>query len=138
MNRTIIGGRTPGRNDPCPCGSGLKYKHCHGDQLKKDLMLCPCGSGLKYKHCHGDLKKLQVVEKLSNALMGQLIIREKMEHGLIPFPYTCNKCGKGFIKPKEGTIVSSMLLCPYCDSTDIEKYEPAKPQAETTIIGGNS
>ena len=19
-----------GRNDPCPCGSGLKYKHCHG------------------------------------------------------------------------------------------------------------
>ena len=18
------------RNDPCPCGSGLKYKHCHG------------------------------------------------------------------------------------------------------------
>ena len=22
-----------GRNDPCPCGSGKKYKHCH---LKKD------------------------------------------------------------------------------------------------------
>ncbi|MDO9372421.1 MAG: SEC-C metal-binding domain-containing protein, partial [Gammaproteobacteria bacterium] len=21
---------TPGRNDPCPCGSGLKYKKCHG------------------------------------------------------------------------------------------------------------
>jgi preprotein translocase subunit SecA len=20
-----------GRNDPCPCGSGRKYKHCHGD-----------------------------------------------------------------------------------------------------------
>ena len=19
-----------GRNDPCPCGSGKKYKHCHG------------------------------------------------------------------------------------------------------------
>ena len=19
-----------GRNDPCPCGSGLKFKHCHG------------------------------------------------------------------------------------------------------------
>jgi uncharacterized protein YecA (UPF0149 family) len=19
-----------GRNDPCPCGSGLKYKKCHG------------------------------------------------------------------------------------------------------------
>jgi preprotein translocase subunit SecA len=25
-------GRTDrvGRNDPCPCGSGKKYKHCHG------------------------------------------------------------------------------------------------------------
>ncbi|MFA8384927.1 MAG: preprotein translocase subunit SecA [Pelagibaca sp.] len=21
---------TPGRNDPCPCGSGKKFKHCHG------------------------------------------------------------------------------------------------------------
>ena len=21
---------TVGRNDPCHCGSGLKYKHCHG------------------------------------------------------------------------------------------------------------
>jgi len=20
----------PGRNDPCPCGSGMKFKHCHG------------------------------------------------------------------------------------------------------------
>ena len=23
-------GRKTGRNDPCPCGSGKKYKHCHG------------------------------------------------------------------------------------------------------------
>ena len=22
--------KPPGRNDPCPCGSGRKYKHCHG------------------------------------------------------------------------------------------------------------
>jgi preprotein translocase subunit SecA len=21
----------PGRNDPCPCGSGKKFKHCHGE-----------------------------------------------------------------------------------------------------------
>jgi len=28
---------TAGRNDPCPCGSGKKFKHCHGDSegLKK-------------------------------------------------------------------------------------------------------
>lgn len=22
------------RNDPCPCGSGKKYKHCHGNKAK--------------------------------------------------------------------------------------------------------
>ena len=25
-----VGGKSVGRNDPCPCGSGKKYKHCHG------------------------------------------------------------------------------------------------------------
>lgn len=29
-NNPIVGGKTPGRNDPCPCGSGKKYKYCHG------------------------------------------------------------------------------------------------------------
>jgi len=24
--------RKIGRNDPCPCGSGLKFKRCHGDR----------------------------------------------------------------------------------------------------------
>ena len=28
--RPIQAGATVGRNDPCPCGSGKKYKHCHG------------------------------------------------------------------------------------------------------------
>lgn len=27
---TIVKGEKVGRNDPCPCGSGKKYKHCHG------------------------------------------------------------------------------------------------------------
>jgi len=27
---TIIKGAQPGRNDPCPCGSGKKYKKCCG------------------------------------------------------------------------------------------------------------
>lgn len=26
----VRGGRKVGRNDDCPCGSGKKYKHCHG------------------------------------------------------------------------------------------------------------
>ena len=27
---TIVKGKKIGRNDPCPCGSGKKYKFCHG------------------------------------------------------------------------------------------------------------
>ena len=31
MNKTVVNeGPKIGRNDPCPCGSGLKYKNCHG------------------------------------------------------------------------------------------------------------
>jgi preprotein translocase subunit SecA len=26
----VVNGPKIGRNDPCPCGSGKKYKHCHG------------------------------------------------------------------------------------------------------------
>ena len=26
----IVKGDKVGRNDPCPCGSGKKYKNCHG------------------------------------------------------------------------------------------------------------
>jgi len=32
-SRTVIKEKTPGRNDPCPCGSGKKYKKCCGAQL---------------------------------------------------------------------------------------------------------
>jgi len=28
--RMKVGGKKIGRNDPCPCGSGKKYKHCCG------------------------------------------------------------------------------------------------------------
>ncbi|WIO74863.1 preprotein translocase subunit SecA [Porticoccaceae bacterium LTM1] len=57
-----------GRNDPCPCGSGKKFKQCHGkletaaaEPFVRDFPKvgrnddCPCGSGKKYKQCHGRL-----------------------------------------------------------------------------------
>jgi preprotein translocase subunit SecA len=28
--KTIVKGKKVGRNEPCPCGSGLKYKNCCG------------------------------------------------------------------------------------------------------------
>ena len=32
VDATTVAAELPrvGRNDPCPCGSGKKYKHCHG------------------------------------------------------------------------------------------------------------
>ena len=27
--------RRIGRNEPCPCGSGKKYKHCHGSRVAR-------------------------------------------------------------------------------------------------------
>ncbi|PCI52027.1 MAG: preprotein translocase subunit SecA [Alphaproteobacteria bacterium] len=51
--------KTVPRNSPCPCGSGKKYKHCHGKVISVSGQkvgrneICPCGSGKKYKHCHG-------------------------------------------------------------------------------------
>lgn len=112
---TIVGGREPGRNDPCPCGSGLKYKHCHGDT-----------------------EKLQTVRKFAVALMGQLIRRTKMEKGMIPWPFTCNACGKGFTQGKPSKIASGQMLCPHCNSTNFTQNEASESEPESSIIiGGN-
>ena len=32
-SRTVVRGKKGGRNDPCPCGSGKKYKKCCGANL---------------------------------------------------------------------------------------------------------
>ena len=31
--------KTPGRNSPCPCGSGKKYKNCCGKILKYKFIM---------------------------------------------------------------------------------------------------
>ena len=69
VNVGEAGGPRVGRNDPCPCGSGQKYKKCHGKltgEVPSQVVNqgqrvgrndpCPCGSGEKYKNCHGKLK----------------------------------------------------------------------------------
>jgi preprotein translocase subunit SecA len=30
VSATVVKKKKVGRNDPCPCGSGKKYKHCCG------------------------------------------------------------------------------------------------------------
>src|SRR5699024_1210825 len=31
VKKPFVKKETVGRNEPCPCGSGKKYKHCHGN-----------------------------------------------------------------------------------------------------------
>ncbi len=44
---------------------------------------CGCGSGLKFKYCHGDSGKRAVVERYVQEIMLRLIMKEKHKQGLI-------------------------------------------------------
>ena len=45
--------------------------------------LCPCKSGLKFKHCHGDSTKRMICERVMAEAMIRLIIQEQIKKGLI-------------------------------------------------------
>ena len=46
---------------------------------------CSCGSGLKFKKCHGDSAKLAVVKHIANEAMLIMIARAKVENLSIEF-----------------------------------------------------
>lgn len=60
MPQLQLKGKEPGRNHPCPCESGLKFKHCHGDEGKR-----------------------VVCEAVMRETMVRLIIETKIKKGLI-------------------------------------------------------
>ena len=45
-----VNGARPGRNDPCPCGSGREYKHCCADKVQ------PAGAATSTQSAMADLK----------------------------------------------------------------------------------
>lgn len=57
----ILQPRAPGRNDPCLCGSGKKYKHCCWETYKDfgrrgSLQYCKCVSMKAYEEAISDWK----------------------------------------------------------------------------------
>jgi len=52
--------KEPGRNEPCSCKSGLKYKYCHGDPVK-----------------------IELVNHAANVAMNHLIQQERIKKGII-------------------------------------------------------
>jgi hypothetical protein len=59
MTLQLKSSNEPGRNDPCPCGSGLKAKHCHLDEMKR-----------------------AVCNRVANEKMCQLIAEEKLKRNV--------------------------------------------------------
>jgi len=98
MGVQIKGGKSPPRNSFCPCGSGLKFKYCHGDELKK-----------------------AVCNRVANEKMVQLIRKEQKKRGLIPKDWKCNNCGHTFDEPGISGFVPNIKICPKCKNTRIEK-----------------
>lgn len=77
MGIQIKDSQKPGRNELCPCGSGLKYKYCHGDQIK--VVLC---------------------NQAANEKMAELIYEGKIRKGLlckhgVPINEHCPSCKIG-------------------------------------------
>ena len=66
--KPIVGGRDPGRNDPCPCKSGLKYKWCHGDEQKVQLVSHVANEAMQMLIIEEQLKR----EKIDDATYGKL------------------------------------------------------------------
>lgn len=64
-----------GRNEPCPCGSHLKFKKCHGDPVKQ--MIC---------------------NQVANEKMVELIRAEQRKYIIAEKQKTCKSCnGLGIV-----------------------------------------
>jgi len=58
---------------------GIKFK---GPKPKRND-LCPCNSGLKFKHCHGDSGKMAACDRIAFEHMSKLVAREQHKRGIL-------------------------------------------------------
>ncbi len=88
----VVNKTKAGRNDPCPCGSTLKFKRCHGDELKR-----------------------AVCDRVANEKMVQLIRVEQRKKIITLQQKDCDVCGG-----KGGHDGLKCLACQFI--TDDERY----------------
>ena len=67
-----------GRNDPCPCGSGKKYKKCHGD-LSRLEHIAQVMSAVPAMQARQAAREHQRIEQQG---LGKPIIAAKMDNGI--------------------------------------------------------
>jgi DNA-directed RNA polymerase subunit RPC12/RpoP len=107
MGVQIRGGKAPGQNEPCLCGSGLKFKHCHGD-----------------------LAKQVICNQAANECMVGLIQEEQKKRGLIPYAFTCEDCHAEFDTPDISLVEPKMSMCPNCNSVKLVKNKVGKTEVK--------
>lgn len=96
---------------------------------------CPCGSELKQKYCHDDPKKLQICNQVAQLYMIKLIGEERKKRGIVPYDFTCEKCGKGTDQPRRSEIDKRVLMCPddSCCGTMKKNEICAAPDFRTNV-----
>jgi len=93
----------PGRNEPCPCQSGLKTKNCHGSEIKR-----------------------QICNQVARQKMMELIEEERKKRGLQECKYTCNICKAKFDVAEQSELARDVMKCPACGDTRITDNENKK------------
>jgi hypothetical protein len=73
-------GRKVGRNEPCPCGSGKKYKHCHGSPEHLDRL----ERGVTAAHAQIPRHQAEERQRIAQQGLGRPVIStEFKEHRLV-------------------------------------------------------
>lgn len=97
-----------GRNEPCPCESGLKYKKCHGDPVKQ--MVC---------------------SRVANEKMVELIRVEQRKHIIAEQQKECESCnGLGFVECEGQSYKCSACQFPTDEERIKYKYDLSKGESE--------
>ena len=87
-----------GRNDPCPCGSGKKYKHCCSEKDQQRLRLSTAIPGMTYAEVWADPEKHLTLARLEDTLPQDLprLDPRKIARELLP-PYLARLSGLGLL-----------------------------------------
>ena len=134
----------PGRNDPCWCGSGKKYKHCHLNResetplppwealkkFKQTFSIKTCLAPEAWKNeCHGQISSAHTVPKGSL----KQIARNSHVYSLIPSLEKLRK-NQGLILPELLGINKASTFTGFCSRHDNNIFAPM----EKYVFNGTS
>jgi len=94
--------REPDRNDPCPCGSGLKFKKCHGDPVLR-----------------------QTAQRIANHMITLLIVERSHEAGLANAEETIEAIDK-LVNSANNHLPDSVRFVTNYDVEEPKESEPDK------------